>query len=172
MLVYVQMMDSRKEQDLFTQIYMAYRGQMMEVAKRYLKEPQDAEDAVHQAFLYVAENFSKFSEGVCPKTRSYIVKVTESRAIDILRRQAKYVSMDAYEQQLQEIAVPESASDLARNILQLPERYRNALILRYAYGYEFREIGKLMNMKEEAARRLVTRARTKLEKICRKEGVL
>lgn len=172
MLMYVQMMDSQEDQDLFAQIYMAYRGQMLEVAKRYLKEPEDAEDAVHQAFLYVVENFSKFSDGVCPETRSYIVKVTESRAIDILRRKAKYTSFEDYENQVAAVSAPESASDLTRSILQLPERYRTALILRYAYGFEFREIGKMMRITEATARRLVSRARSKLEIICRKEGVL
>ena len=172
MLVYVQMMDSRKEQDLFTQIYMAYRGQMMEVAKRYLKEPQDAEDAVHQAFLYVADNFSKFSAGVCPKTWSYIVKLVESRAIDILRQKAKCDTSEIYEQQLVSIPVPESASYLTELILGLPERYRTALILRYTYGYEYSEIGSFLHISEATAQKLVSRARRKLEKICKEEGVL
>ena len=172
MLIYVQAIDLQEEQDLFAQIYMAYRRPLISVAKRYLKAPEDAEDAVHQAFLYVAENFSKFSAGVCPKTWSYIVKLVESRAIDILRQKSKCDAADIYEHQLASIQVPESASHLTELILGLPERYRNALILRYAYGYEYSEIGKFLHISEATAQKVVSRARLKLEKICQEEGVL
>ena len=171
MLIYVQAIDRRDDKDLFTEIYMAYRRPMYSVARRYLKQ-QDAEDAVHQAFLYMAENFEKFSAGVCPKTWSYIVKLVESRAIDILRQKAKCDTSEIYEQQLVSIPVPESASYLTELILGLPERYRTALILRYTYGYEYSEIGSFLHISEATAQKLVSRARQKLEKICKEEGVL
>ena len=172
MLIYVQAIDRQDDKDLFAEIYMVYRSPMYSVAKRYLKEPQDAEDAVHQAFLYVADNFSKFSAGVCPKTWSYIVKLVESRAIDILRQKAKCDTAEIYEQQLVSIPVPESASHLTELILCLPERYRTALILRYTYGYEYSEVGSFLHISEATAQKLVSRARQKLEKICKEEGVL
>jgi RNA polymerase sigma-70 factor (ECF subfamily) len=172
MLIYVQAIDRRDDKDLFAEIYMAYRRPMYSVARRYLKQQQDAEDAVHQAFLYMAENFSKFSAGVCPKTWSYIVKLVESRAIDILRQKAKCDTSEIYEQQLVSIPVPESASYLTELILGLPERYRTALILRYTYGYEYSEIGRFLHISEATAQKLVSRARRKLEKICKEEGVL
>ena len=172
MLIYVQAMDHQQDKDLFTEIYLAYRRPMFVIAMRYLQEQQDAEDAVHQAFLYIVENFSKFSSGVCPKTWSYIVKLVESRAIDILRKKSKYHTSKIYEHRLASVQLPESASHLVALILDLPERYRTALILRYAYGYEFKEIGKFLNISEAAAQKLVSRARHKLDKIYKEEGVL
>ena len=172
MLIYMQMMDSQEDQDLFAQIYTTYRRPIFSVARRYLKEQQDAEDAVHQAFLYVAENFSKFSAGVCPKTWAYLVKLVECRAINILKQKSKCKTVDIYEQQLASVPAPEATSHLAELILGLPERYRTALVLRYTYGYEYYEIGNFLHTSEAAAQKLVSRARLKLEKICKEEGVL
>lgn len=143
----------------------------MAAAYTILQDRFDAEDAVHQAFVYIAENLHKFSHGDKRKTESYIIKLTESRAIDILRRkQRKLVALE--EIQLGKVQQYPGLSDVAYAMSQLPVRYRNVLIMRYAYGYEFEEIAKVMKLSKENARILVNRAKNKLERICRKEGIL
>lgn len=171
MLIYIQTADESETQSLLKQIYLDYRDKMMAAAYAILQDRFDAEDAVHQAFVYIAENLDKFSHGDDRRTVSYIVKLTESRAIDILRRkQRKLVALE--EIQLGKAQQYPGLSELAYTMSQLPVRYRNVLILRYAYGYEFKEIAECMNLSEVNARRMVSRAKEKLESICRKEGIL
>ena len=67
MLIYLQMIETPEERSKFESIYLLYRDTMYAVAYRILQNPQDAEDAVHHAFLKVLENFSKISEVDCPK---------------------------------------------------------------------------------------------------------
>ena len=171
MLIYIQTVDTQDEQGLFERIYLDYRDRMMAVAYGLLQDRYDAEDAVHQAFVYIAENPDKFRESQSKRTKSYIMKLVESRAIDILRRRRRK-SVELEEAQLGQEQQYPGLSELAGCMAQLPIRYRNVLILRHAYGYGYDEIGKLMGLSESNARRMVARAKDKLADICRKEGVL
>ena len=55
MLIYLQMLETPEEKSLFEQIYLEYCGLMFHVAYEILHNEQDAEDAVHQAFVKIAE---------------------------------------------------------------------------------------------------------------------
>ena len=59
MLLYLQMLETPEEKSLFEQIYLEYRGLMYHVAYEILHNDQDAEDAVHQAFVKTVENIKK-----------------------------------------------------------------------------------------------------------------
>lgn len=172
MLLYLSALDSPKEKSTFEKIYYEYRGMLYGVAMSLLHNELDAEDAVHQTFLYAAENMNKFSSGVCPKTARYLVITVRCRATDILRQKSQCLPLDDAENLPAMGQDYPGLSPLAHCIAQLPEKYRDTLILRIHYGFEFREIAKLMGLSEANARKLVTRARTMLEQICEKEGVL
>ena len=73
MLIYLQMLESPEEKSILEQIYLEYRGLMYHVAYEILHNEQDAEDAVHHAFVKIAENIKKITDPVCPKTHSYVV---------------------------------------------------------------------------------------------------
>lgn len=57
MLVYLQIIETQNDREKFEEIYTAYRKLMLYVANEVLKNDQDAEDAVHEAFISVAKNF-------------------------------------------------------------------------------------------------------------------
>ena len=86
MLIYLQTIETDKDKSKFEQIYEAYRGLMFHVAFKILEQEQDAEDAVHHAFVKIAENITKISEPVCPKTKAFVVTIVENKSIDILPR--------------------------------------------------------------------------------------
>ena len=49
MLEYLATMETADDRTRFESLYLAYRGLMYHVAYHILKNPQDAEDAVHQS---------------------------------------------------------------------------------------------------------------------------
>lgn len=91
------MIESDEDKSKFEQLYIMYKGLMFHVAMKILKNEFDAEDAVHQAFLSLIENLKKISDVKCPKTRTYIVIITERKAIDIIRSRSKLVDMEFWE---------------------------------------------------------------------------
>ena len=61
MLCYLAMIDTPAEREKFEILYEKYKGLMLYVADRLLLCREDAEDAVHQAFLSVIENLHKIA---------------------------------------------------------------------------------------------------------------
>ena len=172
MLIYMMMLETPEEKSLFEQIYLEYRGLMYHVAYEILHNEQDAEDAVHQAFIKIAENIKKIDGPVCPKTHSYVVTIVEHQAIDQYRRLQKHPSVELIEEIQGTNAHYEGDNDLTKCILKLPARYREMILLRYHHGYTVREIAKILGLSLPAAIKLDQRAKNKLKKLCEEAGIL
>ena len=58
-MIYLMMIDSAADKRKFVVIYETYRCFMMKIAFDVLKDDHMAEDAVHEAFVKVAENMDQ-----------------------------------------------------------------------------------------------------------------
>lgn len=172
MLMYLMMIDSPEKESKFKKIYTTYSGLMYHVAYKILNNEEDAEDAVHDAFIKIAENISKIDDPVCPKTRVYIVTIVENKAIDLYRRKQRR-SHVLYLDEISGFEVDESnVHDLAACIAKLPSRYQEIIVLKYRCGFSCREIAKQMNITEANAIKLDQRAKNRLFQICKEDGIL
>lgn len=172
MLIYLQLIDDPADRVKFEDLYRTYRGLMLYVANRILRNQQDAEDAVHEAFLAVAGNFQKISEVKCPKTKAYLVTIVENKAINRYNEKKRHPTGELAEETAG-ISVEYHGDDgLARCMLKLPARYREFLLLKYDQGFSIPEIAQLMGITEDASYKLHQRAKDRLETLCREEGVL
>ncbi len=171
MLAYTMLMDAPARRTEFEQIYHRYRNLMYHIAYKILGNAEDAEDAVHEAFVYLAENFSKISDPECPKTKAYIVTIIESKAIDLYRQKRRRTTVPL-EDNIPGIQPDlDRAGDIARCMAKLPKQYAHVLVLKYSHGYTAKEIGKLLHISPSAAAKLAQRAKARLEEICQEEGV-
>lgn len=172
MLVYLMMIDSPEEQSKFEKVYFTYRGLMYHTAYAILNNREDAEDAVHNAFVKIAENITKISEPVCPKTQAYVVTIVENKAIDLYRanqrrNQRKYVD------EISGITVDETkVHGLATCMAKLPPRYREVILLKYHLGFSSKEIATHLNITQANAVKLDQRAKSRLLALCREEEIL
>lgn len=167
---YLQAIESEDDRSKFEQIYYRYRKLMFHVALKIVHNDPDAEDAVHQAFVSIIENLNKIRSPSLPETRSYVVTITERKAIDILRSREKVIAAD-YDETVQGIEIPPpETSELADAMAKLPARYREILLLRYLNGYSSAELGKMLNIKPGSVQRLLLRAKESLRDILAKEG--
>ena len=145
-------------------LYRAYWRLMLYAARKYCREPQDAEDAVHDACVALARHLDKIGDVDSPQTRDYVVTVTESRAIDLLRRNrsASRVPLDDDAPEL--AAEPPTESALDEALSRLPARYREALALKYRSGYSTREIAEILSITPKAVESLLYHARKALQR--------
>ena len=172
MFVYLQMIETPEDRCKFEQLYMEYRGLMYHIAYNILQNEQDAEDAVHQAFVKVAENIQKVGEAICLETKSYLVTIVENRSIDVCRVRSRHQEVP-YSDESIGIQVEYTGSfDLARCICELPPRYREILILKHRHGFTNKEIARMLNITESNAVKLEQRAKNKLLQACKAEGLL
>jgi len=169
-IIYTQMLDHPQSKSKFEQLYLQYRNWMYSIAYQLLQNNQDAEDAVHQAFLSVLKNISKISEIDCPKTRGYLVIIVERKSIDILRDRKK-LAEQTLDETIHGISYPLPGDHGIQDaIARLPARYREVLLLRYAQGYETREVAELLDLSYETCRKLLYRAKNALKQQLEKDG--
>ena len=168
MLIYLADIEAPRDKSRFVQIYETYQGLMFHTAFRLLGQPQDAEDAVHEAFLAIAQNISKISDPMCKKTKAYVVTIVENKAIDQLRRRKRRPTVPLEDWQGIETQ-PQGDDHLADCMLRLPAAERQVLWLKYYHGYELREIGPMLGLSYDAVTRLHRRAKEQLRELYEKE---
>lgn len=165
MLIYLQMIETEEDRSKFEQIFYQYGGLMRYIANEILHNTHDAEDAVHDALTAIAENISKISDPKCQETRSYIVIITERKAIDIIRSRRRIVDADFNEELFGIHIPPPGDHGLADMIAKLPARYREILMLRFDHGYSTKELAKMLGMTQSGVQQLIYRAKTALKRI-------
>lgn len=169
MLAYLQTIETPEDQSKFEWIYERYLGLMYYVADKILHNRQDAEDAVQQAFVSIAENIKTISDPKSSKTRSYVVLIVENKSIDIIRYRKRFTAA-GFEETERGLDFPdEGALDLAALIGRLPAHYREILLLRYDNGYSKREIARLLGITPGNAEKRLYRAKMYLQKLMTEE---
>ena len=165
-------MTPSNQEDKLAQIYRLYQTPMLRLALRILGEEHDAEDAVHDAFESVTRNLDRLAAPEDPKTRGYVMVVTERKSIDLLRLRQKSATGEL-DETIVGIDFPDTGgSALAQCMAKLPPRYREILLLRFVYGYSMRETAELMDVPFTTVGKLSQRAKERLYELCRSEGVL
>ena len=172
MMLYLQMIETPAQRSRFELIYMQYKQIMYAAAFSILRNEQDAEDAVHQAFLAIIKNISKISEPVCPKTKGYVVTIVEHTAINIYRKKKRHPVIPL-EEEAAGIAIEYSGdNELARCMARLPARYRQVLLLKHYHGYTIPEIAKMLGLTNANAYKIEQRAKAMLETMCKEAQIL
>lgn len=155
---------------------------MYAVAYKILKNPEDAEDVVHDSFQALIENLDKIQEIHCHKTWNYIVTIVKNKAITRYNKKKKYTTGELEEEYFQEessedspvyeyVEKQETAEIVAKLILELPEQYRYVIYLYYYNELPFAEVAKTLEITESNARQIANRARKLLEKRLRERGI-
>ena len=170
MIVYLSMIETEDDRSRFEIIYHEYKRLMFYVANRILQNEYDSEDAVHQAFLKIAEIIEKIDDPKCPKTRSLVVTIVERKAIDQYRARKKQSRLSLDEEYIN-VPVADELEDVparlhfAKAMALLPTRYRELLLLKYDCGYSDQEIAQMLSMSKENVKKTIQRAKAKLSAI-------
>lgn len=145
---------------------------MYHVAYEILHNHHDAEDAVHQAFLSIAERIEEVDEPVCRRTKSYVVTIVENKAIDMYRHKQRHPLVEYNDENVGIVIEYDGANTLSKCMSQLPPQYRELIILKYVHGYTFKETAQIMGITENNAKKIALRAKDKLAAMCEEEGLL
>ncbi len=161
-----------EERTKLERLYLRYRGMMFLAANKILNNEQDAEDAVHQAFVKIADNLERIADVDCPKTRGYIVTIVENQAIDMYRKKSRH-AMVPFDEECVKLPVEyDGDNGLAACMARLPVHYRQVLVLRYHHGYAVWEIAQMMEISPDYASKLIHRAKKRLEELCKEAEIL
>lgn len=180
--LYMSLLDDPEEQRKFERLYKSYRQMMYFTANRVLNNNEDAEDAVHLAFMRVMNHMDDIDEEEEQKTKSYLSIITQNIAIDMYRKKSREwkrnISYDEYEVFIEdpegqdfEVKADVDAIRLAAAIEKLPPHYAEVIRLTYAYGYGSEKVAELLNISSENVRQRLVRARKKLAELLDKTDI-
>ena len=171
MLMYMMAVEGWRNKLRYGQLVLRYEKLMFYVANRIRHNERDAEDALQEAFLSIAKNFSKISALDDSKMRSYLVTTVERKAIDIYRTKQKNITAEFDEAWLDAEQNYSGLSPLAAAMSRLPAEQRELILLKYDFGYTSKEIAKMLGTSDGAVRQRLLKAKENLRKELEKEGV-
>ena len=169
-MLYLTLIDSQSDRELFEEIYMKHRYSMLHTAMRILKDHDLAEDAVHNAFLNLAKYMYRidFNKDV----GALMNKIVQNCALSILQKRSKeysifqdadikpYLNRTTVEEQYESKAKLE---EVAEYIAQLPEEYSTIFSLRFRFQFKTKEIAEIMGLSDDIIRKRISRMRQSIE---------
>ena len=162
-----------EQRALVERIFHEHRIHFQRISFKIVKSEETAEDVVSTAFVKIMDNIEKISELPCPQMTAFCVSIVKNASIDVLRQSRQSVHIDYWDN------VPgENSDSLAdefihnadvRKLAELMDRLdpddRRFLYLRYAQEMGYKEIGTLLNISEDAAKKRGQRLIKKLRKL-------
>lgn len=163
--LYLSMIDDEKQQNKFEQLYYQYRNLMYYVAFQILKNQQNAEDAVQEAFLRVAKNMEKIGEVQSAQTKNFVAIITKREAMKLYNKQTeRKEKMDVDWNVLEAVKSDNMVNEVEYAINALPYRYSSLLQLKYVFGYSGKDISQITGLSESNVRKQLFEARKILDK--------
>ena len=162
---YLSLIETDEEKSKFEIVYIKHRKVMMLEALKYLDE-KHAEDAVHTAFVKIADNIKKIDDPADVKTRNFVVIITRNTALDMLKKLGRETELS------EKLAKTEQTTFTDSPLEKLPKTYRDVLVLHYSYGYSVPETAKLLGLSRDATYKRIERAKQELAKIMKEEETL
>lgn len=166
---YLSALDSTEDKSLIEFLYTEYKQIMYKTAVSILHNNEDAEDAVHEAFLRVIKNISKFRKYSCNENLSYLVIIVRGIALNMLALKNKKVELpedlpgsDDIEQTAEINITYEQA---VKNIKNLSPALKNVATLMWVNQLSEKEISQLLDMNINTVRSSVSRAKAILNKV-------
>ena len=160
------------------ELYKAYSPRLMAVCCRYASGREQAEDWLHDAFLKIFGQISRFRWQGEGSLKAWMEQVTRSVAIDDLRHAGalNILSLDQSTEEPMDEAEPTAddiyridQADLFRLINELPAGYRAVFNLYCIDGFSHREIARMLGIKEKTSASQLARAKSLLAQRIREE---
>ena len=158
------------DRERVARLYQKNRRTLTRLAARILGPGPRAEDAVHDGFCRLMQNYGQLCARSDGQLERWLMVVVKNVALDMLRKEGRETELENWE--------PAAEPDLGEFealvalIRDLPEDYRRVLELRFVAEWSLRDIAKELGLTEGAVKSRVFRGRKLLVDALRKEGYL
>lgn len=128
-----------------------------------MRNSEDAEDAVHDAFVTYIEKAPRFSDDA--HERAWMVRVTVNKCFDAKRRHKirQYTPLEEVEVQSEAAVTDGLPSELGDALERLPDKLRIVTILHYFEGFSVKEVAAMTSTTVSAVKMRLARAREMLK---------
>ena len=149
------------------EVYNAYKNMLYSSCFRILKNREDAEDIVHDAFIKGFKKIDQVADNV--NLGAWFRRIAINTALDKIRKEKKTFLLEdsnEVEEQVEEVDFDEaenmSIDFIKECIHNLKDKYSVILVLYLIEDYNHREIAKQLNLKESTVRNQYARGKSQL----------
>lgn len=169
---------SEDDRDFVNKIFLKMNVKMYNISFNILKSHYDAEEAVAQTFLKIIDNIERISKLPCPQIEPYCVVILKNETFNIIRSRKKSIPVEGADHFERKNVNSQIEEDYIKNldkekliscVNELSEEDKNLIYLRFVYEMGFGQIGQLLDITEEAAKKRGQRILKKL-RLHYKEG--
>ena len=149
------------------QVYLMYKDMLYNVSFRIIKNAQDAQDTVHDAFIKAFQNITKLENDL--NLGPWLKRIVINCSLDFLRQKKKLGWLqESYE--LPETEDDDTYEDITfkveevkKAINTLKDKYRIIIVLYLIEDYSHREIAEQLGLKESTVRNQYVRGKRLLK---------
>lgn len=158
-----------EQRALVERIFHEHHIHFQRISFNIVKSEETAEDVVSTAFIKIMDNIEKISDLPGPQMTAFCVTIVKNASIDVLRQLQQSVHIDYWDNISDDIEDEcihnADVYRLTEVIDQLNPDDRHFIYLRYTLEMGYREIGELLNISEDAAKKRGQRLIKKLQKL-------
>ena len=156
------------DKEAFTELIALNRQSMYKVARAYLSQPEDIDDALSEAVMRCWKNISTLKHPEYFKT--WLIRILINCCKEQLRTSKKYISLD--EVNPSDIPYSQDEGNISDIIGMADERYRLVLLLYYGEDFKVKEISEITGLPVRTVSSHLKRGREQLAQKLREEGIL
>lgn len=149
-------------------LFHQFAENMMLVCRRYVKNPEDAEELMLDGFYKFFRHLSSFHYQSDAALYAWLKKIMINECLMFLRKKKAFIIVsetDAAELPLQEAVLDSlSAAEIFNMVIQLPVGYRTVFNLHVIEGLPHGEIAGLLGITEGTSKSQLSKAKTLLQK--------
>ena len=142
---------------------------MLYLAYSYLHNKDDAEDTVHDVFLFIAQKHISFLKSIKNDNdiRNYLLKATKNKAIDKIRsKKSEFVDLENVVNQeklndntLEKILLKADYETVLSAINDMKKPYRDALYYHYVLEMTVKQVADFLNQSVSATKQQLVRGK-------------
>ncbi len=164
----------RNERWAQQKLYEVFYPSVMPLCKRYSNNSDEAIDIMHEGFIKVFKNISKYKVGT--SLNSWIKRIMINTAIDHYRKMSRRRTEDldtAYTvfSKDPDVVSTMTADEILSCLHKLTPAYRTVFNLYVIEGYSHKEIADVMGITESTSRSNLVKSRKKLQELLLSKGM-
>lgn len=158
--------------DAFAELFRLFRTDVQRLCRRMLASRDESDDAASEVFLRAHRALDAYD--TARPFRSWLLAIAAHHCVDRLRRrttESRLFEPGDFDPDriaapgpspLQQRLTEEVREHLLAALEALPDRYRAPLVLRYFAGFDYSEIGEVLDVSRNQVATLLFRAKRKL----------
>lgn len=162
------------ESDAFGELVERYQEKLMRYARKFLLDPDDAKDIVQDIFIKAYENIQSFDAS--RRFSPWVYRIAHNEFVNALKKRASRRIVFAFDIDtlFPHLSAPDTAdsaalerdlrSTLERFLDKIDAKYREALVLYYLEGMDYKEISEILQVPVSTVGVRLARGRAALQK--------